>query len=71
MGAVGARCMKGCEGGKKEVGEENLEDILLNQPIKIEDDTNEHTHTNNVYKARSANTNRNTECECKYFKLIF
>jgi hypothetical protein len=74
MGAVGAKCMKGCEGGKNEVGEENLEDIhndqkqeFLNQPIKIEDDKSENIHTNKIYKARSANKNSSDiERECKF-----
>ena len=28
MGTVATRCLKGCEGGKKEVGEEYLENII-------------------------------------------
>ena len=38
MGKIASRCLKGCEGGKKEAGEENLE-YLINTPIKAQDDT--------------------------------
>ena len=39
MGTVATRCLKGCEGGKKEVGEENLENII-NSDMKNEDKYN-------------------------------
>jgi len=43
MGNIGAHCMKGCEGGKNEIGEENLENIIIdqNKNLKINDSLNE------------------------------
>ena len=60
MGTVGARCLKGCEGGKNEIGEENLEDINLNRNPTIKEKEDKSEHTNNINKARSASTNKNT-----------
>ena len=31
MGKIASRCLKGCEGGKNEIGEENLEEYHIGQ----------------------------------------
>jgi hypothetical protein len=64
MGTVGGRCIKGCEGyGKKELGEEILEDIILKNPIvKTESEKDLQAkygeETKNICKSRNANINK-------------
>ena len=56
MGKVASRCMKGCEGGKNEIGEENLESIIesANIPIRKLEKQNENETFDITKKARSA-----------------
>jgi len=58
MGKVVSRCMKGCEGGKNEIGEENLESIIESANIPIRKLEKQNENENETFditkKARSA-----------------
>ena len=57
--------MKGCEGGKNEIGEENLENIIIdqNKNLKINDSLNENlkakSSINTQYSKMIENKKRN------------
>lgn len=51
MGKIASRCMKDCKGGKHELGEENLENMTVNTPLKAEFETN--------YEVRRAKAGKN------------
>lgn len=55
MGKIASRCMKGCEGGKNEVGEENLEEYHVKENINKKEDTNTRELINGNNKAKSFN----------------
>ena len=63
MGKVASRCLKGCEGGKNEIGEENLEQYHLDQtnPMKNNSQKKEDLTGELDYKSKSKSGNRKIE----------
>ena len=56
MGKVASRyCMKGCEGGKNEIGEENLQSIIDESNLQIKREENINVANDITKNARSAN----------------
>lgn len=77
MGKVASHCIKSCEGGKKEMGEEDLESISKQQNQNYS--LKENTQVNQFEKARGVNiikdnqvttTNRLVDCKIKKFLFI-
>lgn len=67
MGKVASRCLSGCEGGKKEVGEENLE-VIANSTNRINFEENK--FNNEPIKAKSAHKKKEDENEIENLKKI-
>lgn len=64
MGTAASRCLRVCEGGKKEVGEQNLEESDRIEVRDYKEETNLE-----ISKAKNANLNLNKfveDNECKF-----
>jgi hypothetical protein len=57
MGKVASRCLNGCEGGKKEVGEENLE--AISNPIYYVPKLENNSNNDNITLIKTANIKSN------------
>ena len=61
MGKTASRCMKGCDGGKNEIGEANLEAIILNSNLPVSAKVEEEDLSDITKKARSGLLQRHKE----------